>query len=134
MAEKRARHILAGVVLSHLGITIVHGAAHAGADVPTTTAGTLFIALVIIAGPVAGLWLSRSHPFAGGWVVATAMAGALVFGLVNHFVVIGPDHVSHVAQPWRLLFATTAALLVIAEATGTGAGVWYATRPRETPT
>ena len=39
------------------------------------------------------------------------MAGSLVFGLVNHFVFVSPDHVAHVDPQWRPLFATTAVLL-----------------------
>ena len=46
------------------------------------------------------------------------MAGSLVFGLVNHFGLPGPDHVAHVDPRWRLLFATTAALLAITETLG----------------
>ena len=49
-----------------------------------------------------------------------SMAGALVFGLVNHFFIQGADHVAHVAREWRTLFASTAALLAVLEAAGTG--------------
>lgn len=121
------RRILAAVVLGHLVISVVHGAAHSAAAVPMTLAGNLFIYIVIVAGPLAGLSMSRSRPVAGGWLIAATMAGALVFGVVNHFVIAGPDHVSHIAERWRLLFATTAALLVVAEAAGIAAGVWFAT-------
>ena len=46
------------------------------------------------------------------------MAASLVFGLVNHFVLTGPDHVVHVARHWRPLFTTTAILLALTEALG----------------
>jgi hypothetical protein len=52
------------------------------------------------------------------------MAGALVFGLGNHFIVEGQDHVAHVARDWRMLFGVTAALLVVSEAAGAAVGVW----------
>ena len=52
------------------------------------------------------------------------MAGALVFGLGNHFIIAGEDHVAHVAAEWRTLFGVTAVLLVITEAAGTIVGVW----------
>jgi hypothetical protein len=55
------------------------------------------------------------------------MAGALVFGFVNHFVISSPDHVNHVAEAWRPLFASTAWLLVLTEAAGVAAGVRRAT-------
>jgi len=48
------------------------------------------------------------------------MAGSLVFGLVNHFVLSSPDHVAHVDPQWRVLFATTAVLLAATELVGSG--------------
>ena len=50
---------------------------------------------------------------AGGWIVAASLGGALVFGLINHFIIAGPDHVAHVAAEWRTLFGVTAALLFV---------------------
>jgi len=58
--------------------------------------------------------------------VAACMSGALVFGLINHFIMAGPDHVAHVAAAWRQLFGVTAALLVVCEAAGAAIGVWSA--------
>jgi len=122
------QRLLAAVVVGHLIVSIVHGAAHSGARIPMTLAANLFIWIVIVAGPLAGLWLSRSRPVAGGWVVAATMAGSLVFGVVNHFVIVSPDHVSHVAPEWRLLFAVTAALLVVSEVAGVVVGITSARR------
>jgi hypothetical protein len=133
MEGRSARQLLAFVVLAHLAVTLVHGAAHAAAHVPTSIAASLFIYLVIEAGPLAGLWLARSHPRAGGWLVAATMAGSLVFGLVNHFVISSPDHVNHVASRWRTLFASTAVLLVVSEGIGTVAGAWFAARSVSPP-
>jgi hypothetical protein len=123
-----AQRWLASVVIAHLLVTIVHGAAHAGAGIPTALAASLYIWIVIVIGPLAGLWLSRSRPAAGGWVVAATMAGSLVFGIVNHFVIVSPDHISHVAAEWRTLFGVTAALLVVTELAGVVAGVAGARR------
>jgi len=92
-------------------------------------AANVFIVVVIEIGPLAGLLLSRSRPVSGGWIVAATMAGALVFGVVNHFVIAGADHVSHIPDDWRVLFGTTAALLAITEVAGAGAGAWYALTP-----
>lgn len=134
MDGRNARQILAIAVLGHLAVTFVHGAAHAGAHVPMSIAAGIFIYAVIEAGPLAGLWLARSRPRAGGWLVAATMAAALVFGLVNHFVISSPDHVNHVDVQWRMLFASTAVLLVITEGIGTIAGAWFASRaPAATP-
>jgi hypothetical protein len=119
---------LAGVVLTHLAINIAHGRAHAGAGVPLPLPSALFVYLVILAGPLAGLAVTRWRPRAGAWIVTATMGGALVFGLINHFVLAGPDHVSHVAPEWRVWFGVTAALLVASEAAGAGIGVWAAMR------
>ena len=79
-------------------------------------------------GPLAGLAVSRSRPAAGGWIVAATMAGALVFGVANHFIIDAADHVSHVEPRWRALFTATAVLLAVTELGGAVAGVLYAVR------
>jgi hypothetical protein len=122
---------LTAVVLTHLVVTFVHGAAHRGAAVGLGPLATIFVLVVIEVAPLAGLALSRIRPSLGGWIVAASMAGALVFGFVNHFVLISPDHVSHVAPDWRPLFAASAALLVVTEAAGVVAGWRHATRTME---
>jgi hypothetical protein len=127
----RRDYWLAAAVLTHLVITFVHGAAHRGAAVPLGPVAALFVLLVIEVGPVLGLMLSRSRPVLGGWTVAATMAGALIFGFVNHFLLISPDHVSHVLADWRPLFTTSAVLLVVSELAGVVAGWRHATRPME---
>jgi F0F1-type ATP synthase membrane subunit a len=114
---------LSAVVLIHLAISLVHGGAHTGAQVPLPLAGTLFVYIVILAGPLVGLAASAWSPRAGALIVAVSMAGALIFGLVNHFIISGADHVAHVAAEWRTLFGTTAALLVVSEAVGVAVAV-----------
>jgi len=128
---RRPDNWLTAVVLTHLVITVVHGAAHQGAAVPLGLLGTIFVVLVIEVGPLAGLAVARLRPSLGGWIVAASMAGALVFGFVNHFVLISPDHVSHVTPDWRPLFAASAALLAVTEAAGVAAGWRHATRAME---
>src|SRR6185295_299715 len=83
-------------VLSHLVVSVVHGAAHAGAQVPLTPAASLFVWIVIFAGPLIGLGLTWTAPRIGAWLVAATMAASLVFGVVNHFAIASPDHVAHV--------------------------------------
>src|SRR6266513_4571890 len=74
--------------------------------------------LVIEIGPLAGLLMARKSPIPGAWIIAAALGGSLIFGIVNHFVIIGADHVTHIAARWRELFATTAVLLAITEIAG----------------
>ena len=118
--ERQIRNWLIVTVLLHLIVTIAHGSAHSGADIPLSRAGRLFVFTVIFAGPLVGLALTWPALRVGSWVIAIAMAGALTFGFINHFVVASPDHVAHVVARWRALFATTAVLLGATEALGAG--------------
>ena len=118
-----ARSWLIAAVLSHLVISIVHGMAHTGAQVPLSFAANLFVFIVILAGPLVGLALTWPAERIGNWVIGITMAGSLVFGLVNHFVFDSPDHVAHVDRQWRTLFTTTAVLLALTEALGTGLAI-----------
>jgi len=86
--------------------------------VPLSLAANLFVFIVILAGPLIGVALAWPAERLGAWVIAITMAGSLVFGLVNHFGLPGPDHVAHVDPQWRLLFGMTAALLAITETLG----------------
>jgi hypothetical protein len=97
--------------------SFVHGGP-ASAKVPLSPAANLFVYIVILAGPIVGLALSRLGWRIGNWVIAITMAASLVFGVVNHFLLASPDHVAHVAPQWRMLFAATAVLLALTEAIG----------------
>jgi hypothetical protein len=76
--------------------------------------------------PLAGVVLAlRDHPL-GLPTFATAMAGALAFGVTFHLLVENPDHVHAVPEdPWRLPFQATALGLVVTDAAGTAVGAWY---------
>lgn len=116
--------VLAAAVVIHLGISLLHGSAHARANVNLSPSSMTFVVAVILIGPVLGLIVQRAGlPRAGAWAVAATMAGALVFGLVNHFLLPGADHVSQVTAPWQVLFGVTAALLVFSEAFGSAVAV-----------
>jgi len=121
---------LAAVVVLHLLISAAHGAAHDGAHVPLSFAANLFIYVVILAGPLVGLALTWPAPALGSTVVAVTMAASLVFGIVNHFVLSSPDHVSHIDAQWRLLFGSTAVLLAATEATACGLAMALARKER----
>jgi hypothetical protein len=118
---------LAAIVLVHLGIAIAHGRAHQGAGIALSAAGNAFVWLVIVVGPVLGLlWSALTGSRAAIWLMALTMTGALVFGLINHFVIESSDHVMQVPGPWRTWFGVSAALLTVTEALGAGLGAWYA--------
>jgi len=114
---------MAAAVLVHLVVSMVHGAAHNGAHILMSPSANLFVFVVILAGPLVGLAISWRLERLGSLIVALTMAGSLVFGFVNHFLLESPDHVRHVAAEWRMLFGTTAALLAITEMLGFGAAI-----------
>jgi hypothetical protein len=109
---------LAVTITAHLIISMMHGAAHTGAHVPLSPLATAFVFVVILGGPLAGLALLWVAERFGAWTIAIAMAGSLLFGVMNHFVFDSPDHVAHIDSAWRPLFATTAGLLVVTEVLG----------------
>jgi hypothetical protein len=110
-----------GVVVAHLAVNLIHGAAHSGAQVPITALQNAFVWIVILIGPLVALWLIRTNRRYGAELLALTMGGALVFGLVNHFVIDSADHVSQVTnETWRLPFQVSAALLLLLEAAGVG--------------
>jgi hypothetical protein len=127
--DRGAGAALAALVFAHLAVAVVHGQAHQGAAVALTLAGNLFVLLVIIVGPVAGfVWRWFGNRRGGDWLIAVTMAGSLVFGVVNHFLVKSPDQVSQVDPAWRGLFGVTAVLLAVTEVLGAGVGAWLALR------
>jgi hypothetical protein len=119
---------LLATVSAHLVATVVHAASHAAASVNTTPLQNVFILAVIVIGPLAGLWLAGRHDAIGGWLIAATMAGALAFGVINHFMLPGGDRIDHVAGPWSVTFGASAVVLAIIEAAGAVAGIRYATR------
>jgi hypothetical protein len=114
---------LAVLVILHLGVAVVHGVAHSGAQVPLSPPALAFVIAVIQIGPLAGLALTVVRPRGGAAVVAASMAGALLFGVVNHFVLPGSDNVAQVHAEWRILFSSTAVVLALTEAVSTIVGV-----------
>jgi peptidoglycan/LPS O-acetylase OafA/YrhL len=128
--EASSRRWLAVVVLMHLAVSAIHGAAHTGAHVELSQSGTLFVFVVILIGPLVGLVLTWPARRIGSWIIATTMAGSFVFGLVNHFLIVGDDHVSHVDPQWRTLFAASAMILAGIELLGSGLAFAYARERR----
>jgi hypothetical protein len=117
------RKWLTALILLHLAVSFAHGEAHIRAHVPLSQTAMLFVFIVILAGPLAGLALTWWDARIGNWIVAITMTSSFVFGLVNHFVVAGQDHVSHVAPQWQSLFATSAAMLAVIELLGAGLAI-----------
>jgi hypothetical protein len=123
--------LLTAIVLLHLGISVLHGWAHAGAVVPVSTVANIFIITDIVVAPLVGIGILWVLSISGGaWLVGLSLTGALLFGVVNHFVLDSPDHVAHIVAQWKVLFGTTAVLLALTEALGAGLAFWRARHVR----
>lgn len=118
------KKLMIATVLIHFVIAGWHGSSHQGVPVPLSVLQTAYVAIVIIALPLLGAALSFSrHALLGAALVCGSMAGSLVFGLVNHFVLASPDNVTWIAEgPWRWSFVTSAVVIAISEALGVLAG------------
>jgi Na+/proline symporter len=121
------RRLALAAVIAHAIVLIFHSAAHQILGVEASPTQTLFIVTVIITAPVlAGILLWRRVERFGAVLLTCSMAGSLIFGVYNHFVVSSPDHVSHVSgmspASWAIIFQVTAFLLALTEALGVFAG------------
>jgi hypothetical protein len=112
------------IVYSHAAVTAIHGAAHARLQVELTTWEKTFVAVVIVAAPLAALAIWKAGRRAsGGALLAVAMSASLIFGVWNHFLILGADHVGHLpGGAWRPIFQVTAGLLAATEAAGCAVG------------
>ncbi len=123
----RANKYITVLVVAHLFINIVHGAAHRELHVNLPPAAMLFVIIVILLGPLlalALLWTSQKR--VGLLLLTASMAASSVFGLYHHFLIRGTDHVS--AQPpgpAGIVFVVTAYLLLITEGLGTILGLYF---------
>lgn len=120
------------VVIVHAVISALHGLAHLLIPVPLTVLQVLFIGGVITILPLIALVLSWKQQVQGAsTVLLGSMAGSLLFGLYNHFVVVSPDHFSQIPPTSvGILFQVTAFLLAVSEGIGIGVSVW-ALNPRQ---
>jgi hypothetical protein len=112
------------VVLVHAALSLPHGMAHAAEQATLPAAANAFVAIVIVIAPLVALGLLWSRlPWFGGLLLLTSMLAALLFGIMFHYVLPGPDHVGSVpAGSWQLLFQLTAGLLALSEAIGAVVG------------
>lgn len=123
--------VLVALIALHLAVSFAHGAAHSGAGVPLSPAASFFVWVVILAGPLGGLGVWRWHDArVGAWIVAVTLAASFAFGLINHFLIAGADHVAYVAAGWRAMFTVTAVLLALTEALGSTLAIWSAVHAR----
>ena len=116
-----------GIVLIHFAINLVHGMAHKHLAIGLDLFQKIFVAAVIVVAPLYAAYLIwKGNLRVGGVLLAVSMAGALVFGVYYHFILPGPDHVTHINLPMSLdmrdIFDVSAVLLALFECLGVLAG------------
>lgn len=114
------------IVVLHAIAHGLHGLAHVNIPVPLSSLQSLFIVTVIFLIPIiAAVLLWTPFDRLGSWLLLSSMAGAMLFGIYNHLLVMSPDHMSQVPfATWGLLFQMTAILTLIVDGFGCWIGVW----------
>jgi hypothetical protein len=124
---KRSIVLVATVaVLVHLVVSMVHGRAHEQLAVGLSSWQNIYVMTVIVIAPLIAMVLIWTRLARLGFLLLfISMSGSLIFGAVYHYVVISPDHVSHLPPgDAQGLFRTTALLLVLTELFGFVTGLW----------
>ncbi len=124
---------LAIVAALHLVIGGAHQHAHGVAGVENSPLQVFFIVLVVTIAPWATIWLAwKRNLMIGAVLFSVSMAASLVFGLVLHFALQGPDLYSNVIPEHRRLFVYSALGLALMEFVGFVLGARVAIRSRHT--
>ena len=125
---RKAIIVATWVVWLHVLVAILHAIAHLGAHIlPASFLDDAFIVVVITIAPVVALFLLKNAPLSrlGALLLFLSMLGALLYGLLNHFLLPGADNATHMSPGvWHLPFLVTSYLLLILEAAGSIVGVW----------
>ena len=119
------RMVCTFAVLVHLVVNILHGRAHEALGVGLNTFQNIYVITVILIAPlIAMLLLWTRYARTGLVLLVISMAGSLIFGAIYHYVVVSPDHVSHLPPgDAQGMFRTTALLLILTELFGVIAGL-----------
>ena len=121
-AEALAVVWLVGV---HSVVGLLHGASHVVLGVVPSAADIVFIVVVIGILPIGLLPFILRGSRAGIALFALAFAASWLYGMVNHFVIEGSDHVPGLDHGvWQAMFTVTGAMILGLEAAGTLLAVW----------
>ena len=121
----RARTLLVGAVVGHLGSSVVHGLVHLAIPVHVHGWQYGYTATVILLAPIVGITLiTRSRASAGGWLLILSGVAAFAFEGLYHFAIANPDHVTAVTNG-RVPFTQTAVLTTIGDATLVAVSAWF---------
>ena len=104
---------------------MLHGQAHDKLSVGLSSWQNIYVLVVIAIAPlVAMLLLWTRFIRMGLLVLVVSMAASLIFGVAYHYVVVSPDHVSHLPPgDAQGQFRVTAMLLVLTELFGVVVGL-----------
>jgi len=126
MINRRDRIVCTVVVLVHLVINVLHGRAHGELGVGLSAWQNIYVITVILIAPLIAMPLVWTrYARLGLLVLVISMAGSLIFGVIYHYVVVSPDHVSHLPPgDAQGVFRMTALLLVLTELLALAAGLF----------
>lgn len=125
MITRKHKIVCTLAVLAHLVVNILHGRAHEDLGVGLNTFQNIYVFGVILIAPlIAMLLLWTRYARTGLLLLVISMAGSLIFGVVYHYVVVSPDHVSHLPPgDAQGMFRITAVLLMLTELFGVIVGL-----------
>ena len=122
-----------GLVGAHLVVEIVHGTAHFVLGIVPPPVDIAFITIVIGLLPLIALPFVLRGSRAAMAILTLAFAASWLYGMVNHFIIEGADHVTGMSHgAWQTTFTITGVLLLILEAAGTLLAAWLFWRASRT--
>lgn len=126
LPARNLRSLCTIAVLAHLLVSLTHGYAHTQLGVGLSLWQQLYVSTVITLAPLVAIVLLWARQTKSAFLVLTiSMAGSLIFGGYYHYLLVSPDHVSHLpAGDERGLFRLTAALLLVTELFGLIVGLF----------
>jgi len=120
----RYHRLAVAVVVLHVLVVIPHSIAHTMMHIDMNLWQNVYIAMVIVIGPVVSgilLWRSSRSGFA---LLVLSMTGSLLFGIYYHFVAPGPDNVAFLhPHQWTQTFRVSAVMLAVVELGGVVIGL-----------
>ena len=119
------------IVLLNLLVLVAHGAAHRALGVPLAPWQAVIVYGIIAPLPLLALFGLRRFPRQAYGLLLVVMLVGLAFGVINHYLILSPDHVAHLPPGSSRAFKLTAALLVVAELAGVGVAALGLLRSRE---
>lgn len=123
--ERRLAVVLSVFAVIHCAIALWHGGAHLSVPVALAPLQMIFVGLVVVSLPLlaTGMLWTTQKKFAAVLYTGSMLA-ALLFGIVNHYILISPDNVRCVPPgDHRTKFIVSAGLVAGSELIGTLLGL-----------